>query len=73
MWGRFSSKEIARGALLSAFFNSPGWWNGEAIASWAKERGITSEQARGLVSELHAEDRLDTRLASGRLNWRVRK
>jgi len=72
-WGRFSSKELARGALLSAFFKSPGWWNRDAIRTWAHERAITSENAMILVMALHTEGRLDTRLESGRLNWRAKK
>lgn len=73
MIGKFSSKETARAALFSAFLKSPGWWNLDAIHDWARRRGISKEEARGLVTELFMQGFVKSRLVSGRVNWRVQR
>lgn len=73
MLGKFSSEVLARAALLSAFLRSPGWWNGDAVRVWGVERGIDWSDARGLVRQLHELGALETRVVSGRLNWRAKK
>lgn len=52
--GRFSSRLLARAALLSALKKEGDWWGEPLLSRWASGRGLTLAQARELMGELVA-------------------
>jgi len=57
--GRFSSRDLARAALLSALRKEGDWWGEPLLARWASGRGLTLAQALELVGELVGQGRVE--------------
>lgn len=71
--GRFSSRDLARAALLSALRREGDWWGEPLLARWASGRGLTPVQARELVGELAEQGRVEEAWGGGTCpRWRAK-
>lgn len=61
--GRYSSRDLARAALLSALLRDGDWWGEPPLRRWGADRGLDLEEVRGLLLDLVAQGRVE--LATG--------
>ena len=71
--GRFSTRDLARAALLSALIREGDWWGLPMLTRWATARALTPLQAQGLALELVAQGRVvEGHTSPGCPRWRAR-
>lgn len=70
--GRFSSRLLARAALLSALKKEGDWWSEPLLSRWASGRGLTLAQARELVSELVTGEHVEEGWSATCARWRAK-
>jgi hypothetical protein len=72
-WGRYSSRDLARAALLSALLREGDWWGLPLLTRWAAARALTPLQAQGLALELVAQGCvIEGHTSPGCPRWRAR-
>lgn len=69
--GKFSSRALARAALLSALFREGDWFGEHMLAKWAGHRQLDTAQARELMEELVAAGRVEEALSGTCSRWRA--
>lgn len=70
--GRFSSRDLARAALLSALRKEGDWWGEPLLSRWASGRGLTLAQALELVGELAGQNRVEEAWGGTCARWRAK-
>ena len=70
--GKFSSRALARAALLSALLREGDWFGEPMLAKWAGHRQLDTAQARELMEELVAAGRVEEALSGTCSRWRAR-
>ena len=72
--GKYSSRGLARAALLSALLRGGDWVGEILLARWGSTRGLALAEVRSLLDELVAQGRVE--LATGShatcLRWRAK-
>lgn len=70
--GKFSSRTLARAALLSALIKEGDWFGEPMLAKWAGHRQLDTAQARELVAELVAAGRVEEAWSGPCPRWRAK-
>jgi hypothetical protein len=71
--GRYSSRDLARAALLSALLREEDWTGDPWLAKWASHRSLTPANARTLVAELVGQGRVEEAWTGGACcRWRAK-
>lgn len=71
--GRYSSRDLARAALLSALLRDSGGWGEPLATRWGQARGLVLDVVRELLGELVEQGRVDVAGTPGCLRWRARR
>ena len=71
--GRYSTRDLARAALLSALLRDGGWWGEPKLAFWGQDRAVPAPVARALVGELVAQGRVVESWTGPCPRWRARE
>lgn len=70
--GKFSSRALARAALLSALLREGNWFGEPMLRTWAGHRQFDTAQARELVAELVAAGRVEEAWSGSCPRWRAK-
>lgn len=69
--GKFSSRDLARAALLSALKKEGDWWGEPLLSRWATSRSLTPGQARELMEELVVGEHVEEAWGGVCPRWRA--